>query len=123
MCESALDLIERQPGIGSPVFGKMLGIPDLRSWKVANFPVLWFYFEGDDHVDVIRLLGERQDIATVLTNCPDWRPMPSVGLGVREIRVRTEAGAFRVIYFTKLADWFVSCTASKRRPRKQVRRI
>jgi len=28
----------------------------------------------------------------------DWKPMPSVGLGVREVRVRDEAGAFRVIY-------------------------
>ncbi len=28
----------------------------------------------------------------------DWRPMPSVGPGVREVRVRDEAGAFRVIY-------------------------
>jgi len=30
---------------------------------------------------------------------PDgWKPMPSVGPGVREVRVRDEAGAFRVIY-------------------------
>ena len=28
----------------------------------------------------------------------DWKPMPSVGSGVREVRVRDEAGAFRVIY-------------------------
>jgi len=28
----------------------------------------------------------------------DWRPMPSIGPGVREVRVRDEAGAFRVIY-------------------------
>lgn len=27
----------------------------------------------------------------------DWKPMPSVGLGVNELRVRA-AGAFRVIY-------------------------
>ncbi|WP_280301289.1 type II toxin-antitoxin system RelE/ParE family toxin [Nocardia neocaledoniensis] len=34
----------------------------------------------------------------------DWRPMRSVGLGVCEIRVREESGAYRVIYLTKLAD-------------------
>ncbi|MEV6556525.1 type II toxin-antitoxin system RelE/ParE family toxin [Nocardia sp. NPDC051756] len=34
----------------------------------------------------------------------DWKVMPSVGLGVREIRVRDHAGAFRVIYVAKLAD-------------------
>jgi phage-related protein len=28
----------------------------------------------------------------------DWKPMTSVGAGVREIRARDEAGAFRVIY-------------------------
>ncbi len=30
--------------------------------------------------------------------------MPTVGQGVREIRIRDSAGAFRVIYVTKLSD-------------------
>jgi phage-related protein len=34
----------------------------------------------------------------------DWRPMPSIGAGVREIRVRERAGAFRVIYVATFAD-------------------
>jgi len=34
----------------------------------------------------------------------DWRPMKSVGVGVREIRVREKSGAFRVIYYAKLGD-------------------
>lgn len=34
----------------------------------------------------------------------DWKPMPSIGPGVREIRVRDEAGAFRVIYVAHRAD-------------------
>ncbi|MBK6629722.1 MAG: type II toxin-antitoxin system RelE/ParE family toxin [Betaproteobacteria bacterium] len=34
----------------------------------------------------------------------DWKTMRSVGAGVREIRIRDEAGAFRVIYLAKLAD-------------------
>jgi phage-related protein len=34
----------------------------------------------------------------------DWRPMSTVGPGVREIRVRAAAGAFRVIYTAKLVD-------------------
>ena len=34
----------------------------------------------------------------------DWKPMTSIGQGVREIRIRDEAGAFRVIYFAKFAD-------------------
>lgn len=32
---------------------------------------------------------------------PDFKPMPSVGPGAYEIRVRDEAGAFRVIYVAK----------------------
>jgi len=62
----ALDQIELDPGIGSPVLAKRLGIPGLRIWKVAKFPLLWCYFERGDHLDVVRLLGERQDIATIL---------------------------------------------------------
>ena len=34
----------------------------------------------------------------------DWKPMPSIGDGVKEIRIRDEAGAFRVVYLAKLAD-------------------
>ena len=63
---AALDQIELDPGIGSPVLGRRLGIPGLRTWQVAKFPLLWFYFEQDDHLDVVRLLGERQDVAAIL---------------------------------------------------------
>ncbi len=62
----ALDQIELEPGVGSPVFGKTLGIRGLRTWRVSKFPLLWFYFERDDHLDVVRLLGERQDVAAIL---------------------------------------------------------
>lgn len=34
----------------------------------------------------------------------DWKPMVTVGKGVQEIRVRDEAGAFRVIYVARFAD-------------------
>ena len=34
----------------------------------------------------------------------DWRPNNAVGPGVREIRIRDAAGAFRVIYTAKFAD-------------------
>ena len=33
----------------------------------------------------------------------DWKPMVTVGKGVQEIRIRDEAGAFRVIYIARLA--------------------
>jgi phage-related protein len=34
----------------------------------------------------------------------DWKPMPSVGAGVREIRIRDADGAFRVIYVAKFEE-------------------
>jgi len=32
----------------------------------------------------------------------DWKPMGSIGSGVKELRIRDEAGAYRVIYLAKL---------------------
>ena len=34
----------------------------------------------------------------------DWKPMPSIGSGVREIRVKETSGAFRVIYVAAFAE-------------------
>jgi toxin ParE1/3/4 len=62
----ALYQIELEPGMGSPKLGHLLGIQGLRTWRVGKFPLLWCYFERGDHLDVVRLLGERQDIAAIL---------------------------------------------------------
>jgi phage-related protein len=34
----------------------------------------------------------------------DWKPMTTVGGGVREIRIRDASGAFRVLYVAKFAE-------------------
>ena len=34
----------------------------------------------------------------------DFKPMPTIGKGVEEIRVRDETGTYRVIYTARLAD-------------------
>ena len=34
----------------------------------------------------------------------DWKPMPTIGPGVQEIRIRDAVGAFRVIYIAKFAE-------------------
>ena len=34
----------------------------------------------------------------------DWKPMPTVGSGVNEIRVRDESGAFRLMYVAKFPE-------------------
>jgi phage-related protein len=34
----------------------------------------------------------------------DWKPMSTVGAGVREIRIKVEDGTFRVLYVVKIKD-------------------
>ncbi len=34
----------------------------------------------------------------------DWKPMPGIGAGVREIRIRDEHGAFRVMYVASFEE-------------------
>ena len=34
----------------------------------------------------------------------DWKPMTSIGPGVREIRIRQASGAYRIIYLTTIGD-------------------
>lgn len=45
----------------------------------------------------------------------DWKPMSAVGAGVREIRIRSDDGAFRVIYVAKLeaAIYVLHCFQKK----------
>lgn len=64
---AALEPIERVPGMGPPRLGQLCEIPGLRSWRVTDFPMHWLNFEAEDHLDVVRLLGDRQDIVTILT--------------------------------------------------------
>jgi len=50
----------------------------------------------------------------------DWKPMPSVGLGVNELRVRV-AGAFRVIYIAKFAEAVYVLHAFQKKSQKTAR--
>src|SRR5439155_556785 len=50
----------------------------------------------------------------------DWKPMPSVGLGVNEIRVRI-GGAFRVIYMAKFMEAVYVLHAFQKKSRKTAR--
>lgn len=34
----------------------------------------------------------------------DWKPMSDIGAGVRELRIRDDGGAFRVVYVASLKD-------------------
>ena len=54
--------------------------------------------------DARRQAGRQLDLVQQGKEPVDWKPMTSIGSGVREIRVRDEHGAYRVIYIAKLAD-------------------
>jgi phage-related protein len=52
----------------------------------------------------------------------DWKQMTGVGPGVREIRVRDESGAFRVIYVASLADAIYVLHAFQKKTQQTARR-
>lgn len=59
--EKALHTIAENPAIGSPALGRELGIDGLRTWLIDGFPLAFWYIERETHVDVVRLVGQRQD--------------------------------------------------------------
>ena len=64
---ASLRSIERMPGIGSPLLGEMSDIPGLRSRPVKGFPIHWYCFVAEDHLDVVRLLADAQDLPPILS--------------------------------------------------------
>jgi phage-related protein len=51
-----------------------------------------------------REAGHQLDQVQRGLDADDWKPMTTVGQGVKEIRIRDASGAFRVIYVAKLAE-------------------
>ena len=52
----------------------------------------------------------------------DFRPMPSIGQGVEEIRVWDEAGTFRVIYTARIVDTVVVLHAFQKKTQTTSKR-
>jgi len=67
----ALRAVERMPGTGSPRIGELCDIPGLRMRRVEGFPCGWYYFVRSDHLDVVRLLADSQDLAAILEALDD----------------------------------------------------
>ncbi len=51
----------------------------------------------------------------------DWKPMRAVGAGVRELRIRERAGAFRVIYLATLPDRIVVLHAFQKKAQRTAK--
>ncbi|HEX7799052.1 MAG TPA: type II toxin-antitoxin system RelE/ParE family toxin [Asticcacaulis sp.] len=60
--DAALARMAAHPAAGSPRYAEQLDLPCLRSWLVERFPYVALYVECDDHIDVLRVLHQQQDI-------------------------------------------------------------
>ena len=52
----------------------------------------------------------------------DWRPMKTVGPGVREIRIREDHGTFRILYVTNIGDLVVVLHAFRKKTQRTEKR-
>ena len=57
---------ERMPGTGTPRIGELRDIPGLRMRSVEAFPCGWYYFVRPDHLGVVRLLADAEDLTAIL---------------------------------------------------------
>jgi phage-related protein len=62
-----------------------------------------------------RKVGHQLELVQWGVEPDDWKPMPTVGAGVSEIRIRDEHGIYRVMYVTKFRDavWVLHCFQKK----------
>lgn len=67
----ALELLARQPAAGSSRYALLLALPGLRSWPLRPWPYLIFYIEGEQAVDVMRVLHGARDIPATLRESGD----------------------------------------------------
>ena len=63
---AALRDIELMPGAGSSRVGELCDAPGLRVRRIEGFLCGWFYFVTPSHADVVRLLGDSQDMLAIL---------------------------------------------------------
>lgn len=66
--EHALRRIGRHPHTGSLRFSYELDIPDLRALPLTGFPYVVFYVEGAREIAVWRILHQRRDMPSTLTD-------------------------------------------------------
>lgn len=72
--------------------------------------------------DVRRKAGYNLDLVQRGNDPEDWKPMQSIGPGVREIRIRETSGAFRVIYVATFAEAVYVLHAFQKKTRKTAAR-
>jgi phage-related protein len=71
---------------------------------------------------VRRAAGYQLDRVQRGLEADDWKSMQAIGPGVRELRIRDRAGAFRVIYLATLADRVVVLHAFQKKTQRTAKR-
>ncbi len=72
--------------------------------------------------DARRAAGRELDRVQLGREPVDWKPMPTIGKGVREIRVKERAGAFRVIYVASIGSKIYVLHAFQKKTEKTSQR-
>jgi phage-related protein len=92
---------------------------------VSDKPLVWL---GSSRIDVRtfpalvrRLTGFQLRRTQQGLDPDDWKPMPSVGPGVREIRIHTE-GAYRVFYVAAFEEAIYVLHSFEKKTRKTAAR-
>ena len=68
-----------------------------------------------------RAIGYQLEHVQVGVDPDDWKPMSTVGSGVREIRIRESSGAFRCIYPTTRPEGIYVLHCFQKKTRKTSR--
>lgn len=72
--------------------------------------------------DARREAGRELDRVQMGRDPVDWKPMATIGKGVREIRVKERAGVFRVIYVANLGTKIYVLHAFQKKTQKTAQR-
>ena len=60
--EQALGHVARHPGAGAYRYAHELDLPELKFWRVRGYPYLLFYVEGEERIDLWRVLHGERDL-------------------------------------------------------------
>jgi len=92
---------------------------------VAEKPVIWLGTAREDlrgfPVDARQVAGFQLRRVQQALDPNDWKPMPAIGLGVREVRVRTGL-EHRVVYLAKIDDAIYVLHAFQKRSQRTPKR-
>jgi phage-related protein len=79
-----------------------------RDWKLGLKKLV---FRGDSLAELKsfpasarKVAGRQLELVQMGRDPADWKPMTTIGAGVREIRLRDDNGIYRVVYVAKFAE-------------------